>query len=325
MTDILVVAELNEGQPRKTTHAAVTFAKQVAEGTGGAFDILAIGEGAEGAAAGLTNVGARKVLHTEVGGGYVSEAYAATIAKAAESYGVVAACASTYGKDLLPRVAAKIGAGVASDISSVAIEGSELVYTRPMYAGNVFGSLKVTTPIQVVTVRQSAFDPAAEDGSGSPVEAFEAVAAGDAASKIEVLGLEVVKSERPELTEADVVVSGGRSLKSAENFENVLEPLVDALNAAMGASRAAVDAGYVANDLQVGQTGKVVAPKLYIAVGISGAIQHLAGMKGSKTIVAINKDREAPIAQVADYFLVADLFDAVPEMTKEVEKLKAES
>ena len=323
MTDVLVVAELSEGQPRKTTLSAINFAKTVAEGTGGAFDILAIGEGAEGAAGALTQYGARKVLHTEVGGGYVSETYAPTVAKAGEGYGVVAACASSFGKDLLPRVAGRLDAGVASDISNVEVSGSDLLYTRPMYAGNVFGTLKITTPIQVVTVRQSEFEAAAEAGGSSPLEAFAAVDAGDAASKIEVVGIEVVKSERPDLTEADIVVSGGRSLKSAENFETVLEPLVDALNAAMGASRAAVDAGYVPNDLQVGQTGKVVAPKLYIAVGISGAIQHLAGMKGSKTIVAINKDREAPIAQVADYFLVADLFDAVPALTSEIQKLKS--
>ena len=325
MTDVLVVAELSEGKPRKTTLSAVTFAKTVAEGTSGAFDILAIGEGAAGAADALSKYGARKVLHAEVGGGYVSEAFAPTIASAVSqgNYGVVAACASSFGKDLLPRVAAKLDAGVASDISKVEVQGSDLIYTRPMYAGNVFGTLKITTPVQVVTVRQSEFDPAAEAGSASPVEAAQVADGGEAAGKIEVLNLEVVKSERPELTEANVVVSGGRSLKSAENFEKVLEPLVDALNAAMGASRAAVDAGYVPNDLQVGQTGKVVAPKLYIAVGISGAIQHLAGMKGSKTIVAINKDREAPIAQVADYFLVADLFDVVPKMTEEVKKLKA--
>ena len=322
MTDVLVVAELSEGKPRKTTLSAVTFAKTVTEGTGGAFDILAIGEGASGAAASLAKYGARKVLHTDVSGGYVSETYAPTVAAAADGYGVVVACSSTFGKDLLPRVAARLDAGVASDIAKVEIAGSELHYTRPMYAGNVFGTVKLTTPTQVVTVRQSEFDPASEAGGDSAVEAFAAVDGGEAASKIEVLGLEVVKSERPELTEADVVVSGGRSLKSAENFETVLEPLVDALNAAMGASRAAVDAGYVPNDLQVGQTGKVVAPKLYVAVGISGAIQHLAGMKGSKTIVAINKDREAPIAQVADYYLVADLFDAVPAMTAEVKKLK---
>ncbi len=235
---------------------------------------------------------------------------------------MIAACASTYGKDLLPRVAARLDAGVASDIGGVEAEGGSLVYSRPMYAGNVRGKLKITTPIQVVTVRQSEFDPAVASGGESPLEAATVAPAEDAAGRIEVLGIEVVKSERPELTEADVVVSGGRSLKSAENFENVLEPLVDALGAAMGASRAAVDAGYVANDLQVGQTGKVVAPKLYVAVGISGAIQHLAGMKGSKVIVAINKDKEAPIAQVADYFLVADLFEAVPAMTEAVKHAK---
>lgn len=324
MTTTLVVAEMAEGKARKTSLSAVAFAKQVAEGTSGAFDILILGEGAAAAAAELTGFGARKVLNTEIAGGYTSEAYAPAIAEAAKGgYDVVVACASTYGKDVLSRVAARVDAGVASDISGVEVDGGALVYTRPMYAGNVRGKLKITTPIQVVTVRQSDFEPAAESGGSSPVEAFANPAATGAAARIEVLNLEVVKSERPELTEADVVVSGGRSLKSAENFENVLEPLVDAFGAAMGASRAAVDAGYVPNDLQVGQTGKVVAPKLYIAVGISGAIQHLAGMKGSKVIVAINKNKEAPIAQVADYFLVADLFDAVPAMTEAVTKAKA--
>ena len=218
----------------------------------------------------------------------------------------------------MPRVAAKIGAGVASDISAVAVEDGTLHYTRPMYAGNVFGTMTVTPDVQVVTVRQTEFDAATESGGSSDTEEVDVADATEAAGRIEFVSIETVKSERPELTEADVVVSGGRSLKSAENFENVLEPLVDALGAAMGASRAAVDAGYVPNDLQIGQTGKVVAPKLYVAVGISGAIQHLAGMKGSKTIVAINKDKEAPIAQVADYFLVADLFDAVPALTDAV-------
>lgn len=324
MTDVLVVAELAGGEPRKTTLSAVSFAKTVAEGTDGAFDILAIGEGAEASAEALAKFGARKVFWAEIEGGYFAEKYAPTIAELAEDeYGVVAACASTYGKDLLPRVAEKLEAGVASDISKVEIDGDDLLYTRPMYAGNVFGTLKITTDTQVVTVRQSEFEPAAEAGGESPIEEADEADADDCADKIEVLGLETVESERPDLAEAEVVVAGGRSLKSAENFENVLEPLVDSLGAAMGASRAAVDAGYVANDLQVGQTGKVVAPKLYIAVGISGAIQHLAGMKGSKCIVAINKDREAPIAQVADYFLVADLFDAVPTLTGEIKKIKA--
>ncbi len=317
--DVLVIAELLEGVARKTTHSAITFAKTVAEATGGAYDILSIGEGSAAAADELAKFGARKVITAEVDGGYLAESYAPTVAANAEGYAVLVATASAFGKDLLPRVAAKIGAGVAPDITGVNTDDG-LSYHRPMYAGNVMGTMKVKTDVQVVTVRQSAFEPAAESGAASPVEAG-ATADRDNAGQIEAVGIEVVKSERPDLAAADVVVSGGRALKSSDNFKSVLEPLVDALGAAMGASRAACDAGYVSNDLQVGQTGKVVAPKLYIAVGISGAIQHLAGMKGSKTIVAINKDREAPIAQVADYFLVADLFDAVPEMTSAVDKL----
>ncbi|MFK7985384.1 MAG: electron transfer flavoprotein subunit alpha/FixB family protein [Sandaracinaceae bacterium] len=322
MTDILVVAELLEGDLRKSTLSAVRFAAQVAEGTSGAFDILAVGEGAETAANSAASYGARKVLFAEIEGGYLAEKHAATIASVAQDggYGVVTSVAGTTGKDLLPRVAAKLGAGVASDIASVEIDGDTLTYRRPMYAGNIFGYCTINSDIQVVTVRQTEFEASDDAGSSSPVESVDAVE-DDAASKIEFVSLEAQKSERPELTEADVVVSGGRALKSSENFENVLEPLVDALGAAMGASRAACDAGYVPNDLQVGQTGKVVAPKLYIAVGISGAIQHLAGMKGSKTIVAINKDKEAPIAQVADYFLVADLFDAVPALTDAIKAI----
>jgi electron transfer flavoprotein alpha subunit len=321
MTDVLVVAELLEGKARKTTLSAITAAQQIAQG--GAIDILVIGEGASAAASELEGFGARKLLKAEIAGGYTSERYVGTVASVAKSgYGVVVATASAYGKDLLPRVAARIGAGVAPDVSAITVDGGKLVYTRPMYAGNVIGQLTVNTPVQAVTVRQTEFEAAAPSGGSSPSEDV-AVSIDDVASKVEFKGIEVVKSERPELAEAEIVVSGGRSLKSAESFKSVLEPLVDALGAAMGASRAACDAGYVAADLQVGQTGKVVAPKLYIAVGISGAIQHLAGMKGSKTIVAINKDKEAPIAQVADYFLVADLFDVVPQLTAEVQKLKA--
>lgn len=321
MTDVLVVAELMDGGLRKNTLTAVTLAKQIAEGTSGAFDILCIGEGAEAAAQEASKYGARKVMTAEVGGGYFAEAYAPTIAAAGKDYGVLTACASTYGKDLMPRVAAKLSAANISDISSAVVEGGKITYRRPMYAGNVFGEASATTEQAVVTVRQSEWEPATELGGASAVEAIT-VQTDDVASKIEFVSLESQKSERPDLGEAEVVVSGGRALKSAENFEKVLEPLVDALGAAMGASRAAVDAGYVPGDLQVGQTGKVVAPKLYVAVGISGAIQHLAGMKGSKTIVAINKDKEAPIAQVADYFLAADLFTAVPEMTEKVKSVK---
>jgi electron transfer flavoprotein alpha subunit len=323
MADILVVAEILEGDLRKTTLSAVRFARQVAEATGGAYDILAIGDGADAAADTAAKYGARKVLRAQVDGGYLAEKLAPTIAKVARDggYRIVTATASTTGKDLMPRVAGRLEAGCASDIASVEVKGDEIVYRRPMYAGNIYGYCTVSTDIQVVTVRQTEFEAAEESGGASPIESVD-VESDPAAERVEFIGAESQKSERPELTEADIVVSGGRALKSAENFENVLEPLVDALGAAMGASRAACDAGYVANDLQVGQTGKVVAPKLYIAVGISGAIQHLAGMKGSKTIVAINKDKEAPIAQVADYFLVADLFDAVPALTEAIKKAR---
>jgi len=322
MTDILVVAELYEGKNRKTTLSAVAFARQVAEATSGAFDILSIGEGANAAAQELAGFGARKILETEIAGGYVAENLAATVAGAAKGYGVVVAAGTAYGKDLLSRAAGKLAAGVAPDISAVRVDGGELVYTRPMYAGNVIATMKVTTPIQFVTVRQTDFEAAAASGGSSPIEKF-AAQADEVSKRLRFGSLESVKSERPELTEADVIVAGGRALKSEDNFKNVIDPLADALGAAVGASRAACDAGYVAADLQIGQTGKLVAPKLYLAIGISGAIQHLAGMKGSKVIVAINKDKEAPIAQVADYFFVADLFDAVPALTEAVKKLAA--
>jgi electron transfer flavoprotein alpha subunit len=324
MTDVLVVAELIDGGFRRNTLAAVTLAKQVAHGTSGAFDILAIGEGAKKAAAEASKLGARKVLAAEVPGGYFAEKYAPTVAEVAKSggYGLITATASTYGKDLLPRVAARLGAGYVADVRRANIEGGTIKYVRPMYAGNVFGTVSVTTNVQVATARQSEFESAAETGAASPISDVT-VADSPVAQQVEYVSLQSQKSARPELGDAKIVVSGGRALKSGENFKTVLEPLVDAMGAAMGASRAAVDAGYVPGDLQVGQTGKVVAPSLYVAVGISGAIQHLAGMKGSKTIVAINKDKEAPIAQVADYFLVADLFTAVPEMAQKVKALKS--
>ncbi len=318
MAKTLVVAELLEGAVRKTSLSGVTMARQV----GGDFDIILVGEGASGAAGELAAFGAGKIITCDIAGGYVCEKHAATVAAAAADYEVILSCASSYGKDLLPRVAAKLGAGVASDISGISADGGQLTLRRPMYAGNVSGTLTIDTDKKVITGRQTEFEAAEPSGGASATEAMEPVADA-AADRIEFVSLEVVKSERPDLSEADVVVSGGRSLKSAENFTNIMEPLVDGLGAAMGASRAACDAGYVAADLQVGQTGKVVAPELYIAVGISGAIQHLAGMKGSKCIVAINKDKEAPIAQVADYFLVADLFDAVPALTAEIAKVKA--
>jgi electron transfer flavoprotein alpha subunit len=203
----------------------------------------------------------------------------------------------------------------------VSSEGGKLIYKRPMYAGNAYGYCELATPIQTATARQSEFSPAEAEGGSSPLEQMVKVAPGKAAERVEYVSLDAVKSERPELGEARVVVSGGRALK--ERFFEVLEPLANALGSAIGASRAAVDAGYAPGDYQVGQTGKIVAPDLYFAIGISGAIQHIAGMKSSKTIVAINKDPEAPIFQIADYGLVADLFQAVPELVRALEARRA--
>ena len=320
MAKVLVVAEIVNGALKKTTNSAITFARTV-----GSFDILAIGKGAAGPAKDLATYGAGSVLvaDDDYFAGYVGERFSPTVAAAAKGYDVVVVTASVFGKDLAPRVAAKLGAGYASDIAKVEVNGGKLSYKRPMYAGNAIATMEINTPVQVVSVRQSEFEAAAPSGGSSATQAV-AVEKQASADRVEFVSFEEVKSERPDLAEAKVVVSGGRSLKSSENFKTVLEPLVDAMGAAMGASRAACDAGYVPNSLQVGQTGKVVAPRLYIAVGISGAIQHLAGMKNSKTIVAINKDAEAPIFQVADYGLVADLFKAVPELTDAVKKLRAE-
>jgi electron transfer flavoprotein alpha subunit len=323
MSKTLIIAETSGGRLKKTTLSAVTFARNA----GLPFDILVMGNGVAGAVDELKGFGAGTVLVADapVLSNYVGETYTPTVADVVSKggYSVVAVTASSFGKDIAPRVAMRLKAGLASDVARVEATASGLVYTRPMYAGNALGSMKVTTAVQVVSVRQSEFTAAVASGGASGVSAVAPVAA-PAAARVEFLSFEEVKSTRPELAEARVVVSGGRSLKSAENFKTVLEPLVDAFGAGMGASRAAVDAGYVPNDLQVGQTGKVVAPGLYVAVGISGAIQHLAGMKNSKVIVAINKDAEAPIYQVADYGLVADLFKAVPELTEAVRRARAD-
>ncbi len=323
MADVLVLAEVAEGKLKKTTHSAVTFARQAAAALGGSYSILILGDATSGAAAEAATLGAAKVLVAEDASfkTYVAERFAPTVSAVGKAYAVVVGTASAYGKDLLPRVAARLAAGYAADISAVYTDGGKLGYKRPMYAGNAYGIATVNTPIHVVSVRQSAFAPAEAQGGASPIEKIAATPASAAASRVEFVSLDQAKNERPELTEARVVVSGGRALK--ERFNEVLAPLADAFNAALGASRAACDAGYAASDLQVGQTGKVVAPTLYVAVGISGAIQHLAGMKGSKVIVAINKDADAPIFQVADYGLVADLFGAVPEFVKQVQKAKA--
>jgi len=321
-SDVLVVSEIAEGKLKKTTHSAIHFARDAAKTLGGSFSILAIGKGAEGAAKELATFGAAKILVADDASleHYLAETFAPTVAATAKGFKVVVGTASAFGKDLLPRVAARLGAGYVGDISEVVAAGADLTYRRPMFAGNAFGVAKISTATHVVSVRQSAFSAAEPSGGASPIEKVALAAHGAAASRVEFVGLDQVKSERPELGDARIVVSGGRALK--EKFAEVLNPLADLLGAAVGASRAACDAGYAPSDYQVGQTGKVVAPSLYFAIGISGAIQHLAGMKGSKVIVAINKDGDAPIFQVADYGLVADLFQAVPELVKQLRAVK---
>ncbi|MEZ4261319.1 MAG: electron transfer flavoprotein subunit alpha/FixB family protein [Polyangiaceae bacterium] len=321
MSNVLVVAEMQDGKVRKSTHSAITFARQVTAG-GGSFSILVLGAGAKAAAAEVTGYGAAKVLVCDDAYlvGPICERFAPTIAETAKAGGfdVIAVTASSFGKDVAPRVAAKLGAGYAPDIRGVTVAGDKLSFSRPVYAGNAYVTCELNTPVKVVSARQSEFSPAEPSGGASPTEDVALAAKDPAAERVELIGLEAAKSERPDLGEARVIVSGGRALK--EQFAEVLDPLATLLSAAVGASRAACDAGYAPPELQVGQTGRVVAPQLYFAIGISGAIQHLAGMKGSKTIVAINKDPDAPIFQVADYGLVADLFQAVPELVTELQK-----
>ena len=259
----------------------------------------------------LASIGVRKVLHAD-GTPYkkqLAEAMEALVLSLADGYDAIFAPATTMGKNVLPRIAAKLDVMQLSDITDIIDQDT---FERPIYAGNAIMTVKTSDAKKVATVRGTAFDAAGEGGSAA-IETLDAPAG---PFKAEFISEEIVKSDRPELTAAKRVVSGGRALGSEEDFNKYIIPLADKLGAAVGASRAAVDAGYAPNDYQVGQTGKIVAPELYIAVGISGAIQHLAGMKDSKIIVAINKDEEAPIFQVADYGLVADLFNAVPELTE---------
>ncbi len=321
MKKILVVAELQDGKVKKSTNSAITFARNA----GVPFSILIMGAGAKGDAAALATYGAEKVLVCDDASlvGPVCERFAPTIAETAKAGGFdgIAFTATSFGKDCAPRVAAKLGAGYAPDISGVVKDGDGHVFRRPVYAGNAYATCKLLTATRVVSVRQSEFtaaEPLSPPPTPSPLEDVALAAKDPAADRVEFVAMEAAKSERPDLGDAKVIVSGGRALK--EKFAEVLDPLASLLGAAVGASRAACDAGFAPPELQVGQTGRVVAPKLYFAIGISGAIQHLAGMKGSKTIVAINKDGEAPIFQVADYGLVADLFTAVPELVTELKK-----
>lgn len=322
MGDVLVFAEHKNGHFPKTTLVAINAGLELARKRAANCIAVVLGDNCDGPAGEIAKYGVSKVIALENPrlAHYLTDAAAQALTALAQTTNAetLLATATAMGKDLMPRVAARLNAPMASEIIAINDDGTMI---RPMYAGNALATVELEGPVRVVTVRGTAFDAAAPADNAAPVEKVPA-ALDAAALKMEFVSFNEIKSDRPQLTEAKIIVSGGRGLKSGDNFKTVLEPLVDELGAAMGASRAAVDAGFVPNDLQVGQTGKVVAPELYVAVGISGAIQHLAGMKDSKTIVAINKDEEAPIFSVADFGLVADLFKAVPEMTEEVKKLK---
>ncbi|TKD47307.1 electron transfer flavoprotein subunit alpha/FixB family protein [Azotobacter chroococcum] len=305
---ILVIAEHDNAVLAAATLNTVTAARAI----GGDLHVLVAGAGCAAVAESAAKIaGVAKVLVADDAayGHLLAENVAPLIAGLAKNYSHVLAPASTNGKNYLPRVAALLDVDQISEI--VAVESAD-TFKRPIYAGNAIATVQSSAPIKVISVRATAFDAAAGEGGSASIEAL--AGAGEAGTS-SFVGEELAKSDRPELTSARVVVSGGRGLQSGENFQ-LLYALADKLGAAVGASRAAVDAGFAPNDMQVGQTGKIVAPDLYIAVGISGAIQHLAGMKDSKVIVAINKDAEAPIFQVADYGLVADLFEVLPELER---------
>ncbi|MEN9798685.1 MAG: hypothetical protein RL653_2381 [Pseudomonadota bacterium] len=319
MSIVLIVAELQpSGQLRKATLNAVTAGRQLAEKTGSELHFAVLGANPGPVAEELKSYGA-KAIHTISGlGPYLSEPYTAALSQLVQSVKAdhVGMAATAVGRDLLPRTAARLQTAMASDVMGFEGSGADVQFHRPMWAGAVIATVKLSTPVKVLSFRSTEFPAAEPTGGASEVKAFTATVP---ASKTTFVEFKEVKSARPGLTEARVVVSGGRGTKG--DFKEV-EALADELNGAVGASRAAVDAGWIPNDYQVGQTGKVVAPQLYVAAGISGAIQHLAGMKGSKTIVAINKDAEAPIFQVADYGLVADLFQVLPQLRESLHKLK---
>ncbi len=310
---VLVIAEHDNAELKPATLSAVTAAGQL----GGDVDILVAGQGCAAVGEAAAQVaGVSKVLVADAPeyANMVAEPMSDLLVPLAKNYDAVMAVANTVGKNFMPRVAALLDVSQISEISEIV--GPD-TFVRPIYAGNAMATVQSTDAIKIITVRATGFDKAEATGGSASIESIDS--AGDPGMS-SFVGEELSKSERPELTAAKIIISGGRGMQSGDNFP-IIEAVADQLGAAVGASRAAVDAGFVPNDYQVGQTGKVVAPELYIAVGISGAIQHLAGMKDSKVIVAINKDEEAPIFQVADYGLVADLFKAVPELEEELKKL----
>ena len=304
---VLVIAEHDKKTLKRATLQAVDAAARLGE-----VHLLVLGSGVDAvaqAAAKVAGVAQVKVVDDPALAEPLAEVVTAQVVPLAKDYSHVVAAATAHGKDFMPRVAALLDVAQISEVTGI---DSADTFRRPIYAGNAIATVQSSDPIKVLTVRGTAFDEAAAEGGSAAIEKVAAVAVDGQPA---LVGREQASSDRPELTAAQVVVAGGRGLGSAEQFQSVLEPLADRLGAALGASRAAVDAGYAPNDWQVGQTGKIVAPQLYIAAGISGAIQHLAGMKDSRIIVAINKDEEAPIFSVADYGLVADLFEAVPALT----------
>ena len=305
----LVIAEHDNHSLKPATLNVVAAALQCSP----EVDVLVSGSSAETVTQAASQIsGVRKVIQVDSPAlaDQLAEPLAAQILAIAGNYSHLLAPATACGKNVMPRVAAKLDVAQLSDITKVVNADT---FERPIYAGNAIATVQSSDEVKVITVRTTGFDPVEATGGSATVEK---VSAADSAGKSSFVGRELTKSDRPELTAAKIIVSGGRGLGSGEKYQELVVPLADKLGAALGASRAAVDAGYVSNDYQVGQTGKIVAPQLYVAVGISGAIQHLAGMKDSKVIVAINKDPEAPIFGVADYGLVADLFTAVPELTK---------
>ena len=310
---VLLIAEHNNKEVKPFTYNAISAASLINEDV----HVLVIGSNSDDVAKSISQVAnVKKVIHVNnsIYENYLAENYTSVAVKLSSNYSHIVCSANTFGKNLMPRIAALLDVSQVSDITKVI---SEDTFLRPIYAGNAFATVKSTDKIKCVTIRPTSFDPAPTSGGSAEIENGEA---GEATDISKFIKKEEIKSDRPELGTARVVVSGGRGMQSGENFK-LITAVADKLNAAIGASRAAVDAGYITNDHQVGQTGKVVVPDLYIAVGISGAIQHLAGMKESKVIVAINKDGEAPIFSVADYGLEADLFDALPKFLEELNKL----
>lgn len=320
MSKVLILAEHDKGALKKVTLNTLAFARQYVAKFGGSYDFAVLGHNVGGVATALQGYGAGAIHIADQAdlGHAIASAWGKVLADLAKSIGadVVVAPATTTGKDVLPRTAVRLGAGMASDIIALTDTGA---FARPMWAGNLTGNVKISTANKVITVRASAFDAAEATGGASPIQAFAADPALGTA-RVKFVSFDGVQSTRPDLAEAATVVSGGRGLK--DRFYAITEPLADVLGAAIGATRAAVDDGYAPNDLQIGQTGKVVAPQLYIAIAMSGAVQHLAGMKNSKVIVAINKNADEPIFKVADYGLVADAFVAVPELTSQIKALR---